>query len=84
MVKIRMTRVGAKNNPYYRVLAIDERDRRDGPPLAYLGTHNPLAKKEATKLDLEAIDQWLAKGAQMSETVASLVRKCRRAAAGAS
>lgn len=81
MVRIRLARLGAKKRPYYRMVAIDGRDRRDGRPLEYLGTYNPVAKDKALDLDLEKIDAWLAKGARPSETAAALVRRARKAAA---
>ena len=85
MVKIRLTRGGSKKRPYYRVTAIDERKRRDGRPLQYLGTYDPKPENEVIKLDIEGIDAWVAKGAQVSETVANLMKRLRKqAAAGAS
>jgi small subunit ribosomal protein S16 len=83
MVKIRLTRVGAKKKPFYRIQAIDERKQRDGRPLEYLGTYNPNSDPGTIKLDVEAIDAWLAKGAKMSDTVASLVSRAKREAASA-
>ena len=83
MVKIRLSRAGAKKHPYYHIIAIDERKRRDGRPLARLGTYDPGRSELPLTIDLAGIDGWLAKGAQLSETVASLVRKSRRAAAAA-
>jgi small subunit ribosomal protein S16 len=83
MVKIRLTRVGAKKKPIYRIHAIDERKARDGRALEYLGTYDPNIEPAAVNLQLEAIDGWLAKGAQMSETVASIVKRAREAAAAA-
>jgi small subunit ribosomal protein S16 len=80
MVKIRLTRVGAKKKPIYRIHAIDERKARDGRALEYLGTYDPNVDPAAVELQLEAIDAWLAKGAQMSDTVASLVKRARGAA----
>ena len=79
MVKIRMMRMGSNHNPFYRVIAIDERKPRDGRPLEFLGTYNPTVNPPALKLNLESIDAWIAKGAQLSSTVGSLVRKLRRA-----
>jgi small subunit ribosomal protein S16 len=79
MVKIRMMRMGSNHNPFYRVIAIDERKPRNGRPLEFLGTYNPTVNPPALKLDLESIDGWIAKGAQLSSTVGSLVRKLRRA-----
>jgi small subunit ribosomal protein S16 len=85
MVKIRMTRAGSKKRPFYRVMAIDERKRRDGRPLEFLGTYDPKPENEDIKLNIEGIEAWVAKGAQLSETVANLVKRVRRqATAGAS
>ena len=81
MVKIRMTRAGAKKRPYYRVVAIDERFPRDGRPLEFLGTYDPKPDDEVLNLRVDAIDAWVAKGAQMSDTVKSLVKQQRKAAA---
>ena len=83
MVKIRLTRVGAKKKPFYRLQAIDERKQRDGRALEYLGTYNPNVDPAAINLQLDAIDAWLAKGAQMSDTVASLVRRAKSEVASA-
>ncbi len=83
MVRIRLTRVGAKKKPFYRVQAIDQRRRRDGRPLEFLGTYDPNSDPATIKLKTEAIDAWLAKGAQMSDTVASLVKRAKREAASA-
>ncbi len=85
MVKIRLTRVGSKKRPFYRVTAIDERKQRDGRPLEFLGTYDPRPDQEELKLDIDGIQAWVAKGAQMSDTVRTLVKRVqRRAAAGAS
>ena len=81
MVKIRLTRQGSKKRPYYRVTAIDERKQRDGRPLEFLGTYDPKPGKAVLNLDVEGIDAWVAKGAQMSDTVRTLVNQVRRAAA---
>jgi len=83
MVKIRLSRAGAKKHPYYHIIAIDERKRRDGRPLARLGTYQPGRSDEPLTIDLAGIDAWVGQGAQLSETVASLVRKGRKAAAAA-
>lgn len=77
MVKIRLTRVGAKKKPVYRIQAIDERKARDGRALEYLGTYDPNTKPAAVNVRTEAIDAWIAKGAQMSDTVASLVKRAK-------
>ena len=78
MVKIRMTRLGAKKRPYYRVMAIDERKRRDGRPLEFLGTYDPKPEDEVINLRMDAIEAWIAKGAQMSDAVRNLVKKQKK------
>jgi small subunit ribosomal protein S16 len=83
MVKIRLSRAGARKHPYYHIIAIDERKRRDGRPLARLGTYEPGRDDVPLTIDLAGIDEWVGKGAQLSETVKSLVQKGRKAAAAA-
>jgi small subunit ribosomal protein S16 len=83
MVKIRMTRGGATKRPFYRVVAIDERDKRDGRCLEFLGTYEPKTNPPTVKLDVAKVDAWVAKGAQLSETVRSLLAQARRAAGSA-
>ena len=78
MVKIRLSRVGAKKRPFYSVVAIDHHARRDGRPLEYLGTYNPITTPKQIQLDGEKIDAWVKKGAQLSDTVAALLREQRR------
>ena len=80
MVKIRLTRVGAKKRPHYRIMAIDGRKQRDGRALEYLGTYDPNKDPAAIDIKTEAIEAWVAKGAQMSSTVASLVSRVKREA----
>lgn len=78
MVKIRMMRIGSKKSPFYRVMAIDERKQRDGRPLEFLGTYDPRVDPPVVNLNLEGIDGWIGKGAQLSDTVRSLVNRVRR------
>jgi len=80
MVKIRLTRAGAKKRPFYRVVAIDERDKRDGRALEFLGTYDPKSKPPLVTLDVAHVDAWVARGAQLSETVRSLLDQARAAA----
>jgi len=85
MVKIRLTRRGAKKRPFYRIVAIDERKQRDGRPLEFLGTYDPIPNPERLDIKVEKLESWLAKGAQMSPTVRTLLkREAKRAAAAAS
>jgi small subunit ribosomal protein S16 len=83
MVKIRLTRGGAKKRPHYRIIAIDHHSKREGRPLEYLGTYDPNHDPERIELKSERIEAWRAKGAQLSPSVASLVKRAhKRAAAG--
>ncbi|KAG2452736.1 hypothetical protein HYH02_002966 [Chlamydomonas schloesseri] len=72
-VALRFQRFGRKKLPFYRLVAIDSKKRRDGEPLEYLGWYDPLKKE--TNLNAPAIKEWLAKGALPSETVENLLRK---------
>lgn len=84
MVKIRLTRRGAKKRPFYRIVAIDERKQRDGRPLEFLGTYDPIPNPERIDIKIEKVEAWIAKGAQMSPTVRSLIkREAKRAQAAA-
>jgi small subunit ribosomal protein S16 len=78
MVKIRLQRHGAKNRPFYRVVAIDERRQRDGRALEFLGTYNPVSEPPQIKLASERIEAWRAQGARLSGAVASLVRRAKK------
>ena len=78
MVKIRLSRAGAKKRPFYSVVAIDHRARRDGRPLEYLGTYDPITTPKQIQLELDKIDAWVKRGAQVSDAVAALLREQRR------
>ena len=84
MVKIRLKRIGAKKHPQYRVMAIDERKKRDGRPLEYLGTYDPGPSTPKIDLRHDAIEAWVSKGAQLSDTVRSLIKQSKAAAPAAS
>jgi small subunit ribosomal protein S16 len=77
MVKIRLTRCGRRNAPYWRIGAFDSRTRRDGRPIEYLGSYDPHKEKDEDKItfDRERVEHWLSVGAQPSDTVAQLLRK---------
>ncbi len=83
MVKIRLQRAGAKKRPFYKIVAIDERSARDSRALEFLGTYDPKGDPAEVKLDLAGVDRWVGRGAQLSETVASLVHRVRRDRAAA-
>jgi len=77
-VRIRLRRIGRKKQPYYRVVVTDSRTPRDGAYLETVGFYNPRAKPAELRLSLDRVDAWMAEGAGLSETVASLVRKARK------
>lgn len=83
MVTLRLKREGSKDRPYYRVVATDSRSRRDGRFIEAVGTYDPMKKADNTKLDLEKVDRWISQGAKTSDTVKSLIKKARKAAANA-
>ncbi|MFH1468699.1 MAG: 30S ribosomal protein S16 [Pseudomonadota bacterium] len=80
-VSLRLTRMGAKKKPFYRIVAADSRAPRDGRLLEQLGYYNPLTEPPEVKVDLERVDYWIGVGARPSETVSELVAKAREAAA---
>jgi len=73
-VKIRLTRVGSKKNPIYRVVVADSRSPRDGRFIEIVGRYNPRTEPSTIELDQAKIDDWLAKGAQPTEPVARLIK----------
>jgi small subunit ribosomal protein S16 len=79
MVTIRLTRRGARNQPFYHVVVTDSRRRQGGASLEQVGFFNPIARRGEPKLrlDLGRIDYWVSQGAQQSERVRSLVRSYR-------
>lgn len=81
MVRIRLTRMGAKKKPFYRMVAADKRSPRDGRFIEQLGYYDPLRNPHVVKLNLERIDYWLSVGAQASDTATKLIAKARTEAA---
>lgn len=77
-VKLRLTRTGARNAACYRVVAADERSPRDGRFLEILGWYDPKQDGKNYDIKLDRIDHWRGAGAQVSDTVRSLVRRARR------
>jgi small subunit ribosomal protein S16 len=76
-VRIRLSRAGRRHLPFYHIAVFDKRERRETDWVDLLGTYDPTVKDEAggVELDLEKAREWIAKGAQPSETVAGLLRK---------
>lgn len=85
MVKIRLTRGGAKKRPFYHIIVTDQRNKRDGRAIERLGYYNPIAVETETKLQLDAerVKHWIGNGAQMTEKVAALFKQAAAAAPAA-
>lgn len=83
MVRIRLTRRGAKKKPFYRVVAADQRSPRDGRFIEQLGYYDPMRDPLLVKLDLDRIDYWIGQGAQPSDTARRLIDRYRSTVAAA-
>lgn len=79
MVRLRLTRMGRKKRPFYRIVAADSRSPRDGRCIEFLGHYDPMKTPSDVKVDLERVDYWLGVGATTSDTVASLIKRARSA-----
>jgi len=75
MVKIRLRRMGAKKNPFYRVVVADSKSPRDGRCIEEIGTYNPLAKPSEINIDIKRAEYWIKNGAQPTDTVRALIKK---------
>ena len=73
-VKIRLRRLGAKKAPFYRVVVSESRNARNGKSIANIGYYNPMTDPAEIKIDVEQAKEWIAKGAQPSETVKKLLK----------
>jgi small subunit ribosomal protein S16 len=78
-----MKRIGTTNTPAYRIVVADSRSPRDGRFIEEIGTYQPLKKSDNYKVDLERADYWISKGAQPSDTVASFLKRAKKAKAAA-
>ena len=74
-VKIRLRRMGAKKAPFYRIVVADSRYPRDGRFIEEIGTYNPTVTPSEIKVDAEKAKQWIANGAQPTDTVKALLKK---------
>ena len=74
-VKIRLQRVGTKKKPFYRVVAMDSRKKRDGDVIEYVGRYQPIVSDKQFVIDEEKVLKWLNYGAQPSETIKALLKK---------
>ncbi len=74
-VKIRLKRMGAKKAPFYRIVVADSRAPRDGRFIEEVGYFNPCSEPNELSINKEAVEKWLATGAQPTDTVKSLIKK---------
>jgi small subunit ribosomal protein S16 len=75
LLSIRLSRIGKRKKPYYRVVVIERTRPRDGRFVEIVGTYDPLKKPAELKLDADRIKHWMGKGAQPSDTVRSFLRR---------
>lgn len=75
MVKIRLRRMGAKKNPYYRIVVADSRSPRDGRCIEEIGSYDPLSNPATVHVDAEKAQTWIKNGAQPTDTVRGLLKK---------
>ena len=85
MVKIRLTRGGAKKRPFYHIIVTDSRSARDGRNIERVGFYNPVASggEKRVEIDIERVNHWVSKGAQLTDKVAVLVKDAAKAAPAA-
>ncbi|MBU4524572.1 MAG: 30S ribosomal protein S16 [Desulfomicrobium sp.] len=74
-LKLRLTRMGSKKKPFYRIVAVDSASRRDGRALDYVGYYNPMTEPAEVKFDQDKVRSWIELGAQPTDTVRSLLKK---------
>ena len=76
-VKIRLRRMGAKKSPFYRVVVADSRFPRNGRFIEEIGTYNPMVEPADIKIDADKAKEWIANGAQPTESVKSLLKRSK-------
>lgn len=74
MVVLRLTRVGAKKKPFYRIVALDSKKKRDGKTLDILGYYDPKKETDKAHIDMEKFNAWIKKGAQTTDIVKNIVK----------
>ena len=74
-MRLRLTRMGCKKRPFYRIVAMNSETRRDGRALEYLGYYNPMVDPAEIKVDGDKVRAWLARGAEPTDTVRALLQK---------
>lgn len=74
-VKLKLTRLGSKKHPFYRLVAANIENARDSRPLEFLGYYNPMLNPAVVKLDVEKIHSWLERGAEPTDTVRAILKE---------
>ena len=82
-LKIRLSRVGTKNEPHFRVVVAEERSRRDGDAVEQIGAYNPRAKGNTLTIKLDRVDYWVSKGAKPTSTMHAMIKRAKRAVTAA-
>lgn len=80
MLTLRLNRQGTKDRPYYKIVAVDSRKRRDGRYIEQIGSYNPMEEGVNYSVDVAKADDWISKGAQPSDTVRDIIKKARKEA----
>jgi small subunit ribosomal protein S16 len=85
MVKIRLSRGGAKGRPFFHIVVTDQRNKRDGRSIENVGFYNPVAagKDKRLELNVARVNEWVGKGAQMTDKVAALLKEAGKQQAAA-
>lgn len=76
-VVLRLKKMGKKKSPFYRIVAINKSDRRDGKTIEELGHYDPKKGKEKVELDTERVEYWLEQGAKPSKTVQDIIKRVK-------
>ena len=76
-VKMRLKRMGAKKNPFYRIVVADAHSPRDGKFIEEIGYYNPLKNPEEIKIDIQKVDKWISNGAQPTDRVKDIIKKVK-------
>ncbi|MDK2921075.1 MAG: small subunit ribosomal protein [Desulfonauticus sp.] len=74
-LRLRLTRMGSKKRPFYRVVAVNSENKRDGRALEIIGYYNPMTEPPEIKIDPEKLKKWMERGAKPTDTVRSLLKK---------
>lgn len=74
-LKLRLTRMGSKKKPFYRIVAVNSENKRDGKALEIIGYYNPMTEPADIKIDPEKLKKWMDRGAEPTNTVRSLIKK---------